>query len=58
MQNDVHMKTIPLLCRVRNIIKSDSNPDESEVENMIKIGQLLIADLRKGLESLNSVFKE
>ncbi|XP_035714351.1 protein unc-13 homolog 4B isoform X3 [Folsomia candida] len=34
------------------------NGHESPVENMIKIGQIIIADLRKGLETLHALFKE
>ncbi|CAG7828570.1 unnamed protein product [Allacma fusca] len=41
-----------------SIVKSDPDANETEVETMIKIGQLLIADLRKGLEMLDNVFKE
>lgn len=39
---------------------AQQHPDlkESPVENMIKIGQIIIADLRKGLETLQALFTE
>jgi len=45
-------------CRFSNIIQVDENAEETAVENMIKVGQLLIADLRKGHDIVNACFKE
>lgn len=40
------------------IAQYNPNAEEPEVEHMIKVAQLLIADLRKGLDMHHSVFKE
>jgi len=36
----------------------EPNCGDARTESMIQIGQLLIADLRKGLETVQALFKE
>lgn len=46
------------LCSFTGIANFNPNMEETEIEHMIKVAQLLIADLRKGLDLYHTVFKE